>query len=128
MRKRKPASIKKKWLCPFDEYHGKKFVDKPYLFSMSWLSCTDIYKWFGDLRTFQCSPAIRLRGRKWRVHINSETMMYDDSEDLYSAFRKAFKSWKKDGMKTSKDTRVILYARENDDGKKKWVTAEWRIV
>lgn len=130
MKTKKEPIIKKRWVCPFDEYTGKdkKAIRKPLLFSSTWLSLVDIYRNFKTLKSFKCSPAIRLVGGKWRVYINFGTDAWEESTDIHSAFRKAFKVWKKKGMKTENDSRIVLYIRENKENCNQWLTAEWRIV
>jgi hypothetical protein len=130
MAKRAAPAISKRWVCLFSEYNrtDKNKILKPHILTNAWISGEDIYQWLKTLKTFKCDPSIYLRGRKWRVYINHGTENWGESEDICSAFRKAFKKWKSDGMKTSNDSRIFLYVRENDDGERVWLTAEWRII
>lgn len=119
------------WLVPFKDFHKQdEFCeeDYPYDFSDGWLY-EDLDIRLEDLRKYKCQPSLYLRGKKWRVYINSGTNIWEESERLDTAFRKAFKLWKKSGMPTACDSAVVLYVKERTY-KKEHVCydLEWRIV
>ena len=134
MAKKKKRESEKVWVCPFDEYvegaDGEKaalLASAPTPYSDAWVRDEKLEEVLQALKRIGCEPALQVRSKKWRVYINAGTNIFDESDSLRAALRKAYRSWVKAGMPTAGDRRLILYVRQTrgtDEGRH----LAWRLI
>lgn len=124
-----------RWVCNFDLYIPRNLNEKeelensiPYVFSKEWLMSESFEGILRDFKFYGCNPSICIKGKKWRFYINTGTNMYDESEDLRAAFRKAFRKWDKEGKPIENGRAISLCIRESKQGSRIWVQPQWRII
>lgn len=134
MPKKKPQ-VTSRWICPLDEYVSRTvgemeviMATMPYVFSREWAGDAGFGSILRDFKLHGCCPSISLNGKKWRFYINTGTTMFDESDDLRAAFRKALKKWLKAGSPRYDDSKLVLYVRESKNGTSVKRFLQWRKV
>lgn len=118
-----PSKIRKKsqgrWVCPISEYSPRTEKEKeyillhmPYQFTNAWRDTERLENILKTFRSFGCQPSVGRREKKWRFYVNVGTEMYEESDDLMTSFRKAFKKWEKAGRPTADGRRLSVHIRE----------------